>query len=144
MKKIMYALVAVMLFSAVPVYANCGMCPLDKGSMSTEDRVAKKMEKMTEKLGLSDEQAVKIKVLITEKMEMKKAIKAQMHEQMKMLTEEFSGQIKAILTDEQKVKFEEMRKEHKGSEKGSGHEHKGSGHEKKGSGDDAKGSNKGS
>jgi len=94
-----------------------------KGSTS-ENWMEKKMEKMTTTLGLSEEQAAQVKALIEAKVEKKKAIK-----------EEYTASVKALLSDEQKVKYDEMKASyHKGSMKGSGHEHggtamKGSGNE---------------
>lgn len=141
MKKIIYLLAAAVLFSATPVMANCGMCPLSGKGSSSENWVEKKMEAMKTGLGLSDEQATKIEAILNEKMESKKAIMAEKKEKMDALRAEYTAKIDAVLDDEQKAKHAEMKaKRDKGSMKGSGHEHKGSDHEMKGSGGEAKGS----
>jgi len=151
MKRSTYLLTVLLLLCAVPVFAHCGMCGFDKkGSMSTEDRVAKKMEKMTAGLGLTEEQIPQVENLITEKLDKKKAIKDTMRKEMDAVREEFSANIKALLTDEQKEKYEAMvadwkKGSKKGSMKGSDHDHKGSdkgsGSEEKGSDSEMKGSN---
>ena len=134
MKKAIYLAVAVLLMSTVStmVYACGGM-----GSMSIEEKTEKKMKMLTNKLELTEEQAVQIKVLVTEKLTKKKAIWEAKMAEIKAVKEEYSAKIQVVLTDEQKVKYEEMKKEWhkgsmKGSMKGSGHEHGGS--EMKGSG----------
>ena len=125
MKKGIYLLGIALLLSAAPVYANCGMCGLgEKGSMSSEDWLAKKMEKMTSTLSLTEEQVPQVEALIKEKMEKKEAIKTEMNGKIEAMMEEYSTKIKALLSDEQKVKYEEMKAEgHKDMMKGSGHEH---------------------
>jgi len=138
MKKGIYLIIAAFLMSATPamVYA----CPW-MDSASIEEKVAKKMEKLTSKLALTEEQAAQIEVLVTEKLTKKKAIwKAKMAE-IKVVKEEYSTKTQAVLTDEQKVKYDEMKAAwKKGSMKGSGYEHKGSGRKMKGSGHEHGGS----
>jgi len=87
-----------------------------KGS-GTEDWAAKKLNKLTTNLELSEEQVAKVKALI----EVKKSKKQALHE-------EFKSGLAAILTAEQLEKHETMKAEHKGS-KGH-HEHGGSSHGK--------------
>jgi len=144
MKKIIYLLTAVFVLSAVPVYAGCEFCRF-KMSTYSEDWLAKKMEKMTGSLGLTEEQVPQMEALIKEKVEKKKAIFEESSGKIKAVKEEYSAKIQALLTDDQKVKYEEMKAEwKKGSMKGSGHDHKGSGSEMKGSDSEEKGSQKGS
>jgi len=136
MKKVIYLAIAVFLLSTIPamVYACPGM-----DSMSIEEKTEKKMVKLTDKLGLTEEQAAQIKVLVTEKLTKKKAIWDAKIAEIKVVKEEYSAKIQAVLTDEQKTKYDEMKKEwKKGSMKGSGHEHGGS--EMKGSGNEHGGS----
>ena len=139
MKKIVYLIAAMFLLNAAPALANCGMCPLGAKGATTEEYVEKKMEKLTSELGLSEEQAGKVKGILTDKMEKKKAAKAEKREKMDAISAEFSDKVNAVLDDEQKVKFEAIKAEwKKGSTKGSGHDHKGSGSEHKGSGTEEK------
>ena len=149
MKKIACILATAFLLSATLVMVQSGMVSAegDKGSTS-ENWMKKKLEKMTTTLGLSEDQAAQIETLMNEKMEAKKAITDNKGEEMSALREKYSADVKALLDDEQKAKYDEMKAEyHKGSMKGSGHEHggsdmkaKGSGHEHGGSDMGAKGS----
>lgn len=145
MKKAVYLLTAVFVLSATQAMAHCGMCALDKkGSTTVEDKVAKKLEKLTNKLSLTDEQAADAKVLLTEKYTKKKAIKEAKRAELDAVGEEYSGKLEALLTEDQKPAYAEMKAEWKKSKKsgcphcdkgskGSGHDHKGSDHEHKGS-----------
>lgn len=146
MKKIVYFLVVVFLLSVTPAMARCSFCAFgDKGSMSIEEKVAKKMEKMTGTLELTEEQAAQVEVLVTEKLTKKKAIWDAKMTEIKAAKEDYSTKIQAVLTDEQKVKYDAMKADYhkgsmKGSMKGSGHEHGGSDLKKKGSGHEHGGS----
>lgn len=138
MKKVIYLMIAAFLMSATPsmVYA----CPW-MDSTSIEEKTEKYMEKLTSKLSLTEEQAAQVETFVTEKLTKKKAIWDAKMAEIKVVKEEFSTKIKTVLTDEQKVKYDEMKAEHKkGSMKGSGYEHKGSSHEMKGSGNEHGGS----
>ena len=143
MKRICNILAAACIFNTVyagMLYAHCGMCSLSK---EDGDWVEKKVQKMTENLGLSQEQAAQMRVLMNEKMEKKKAIQSEKSDALEAVKEEYSAKIKALLTDEQKVKYEVMMKGRAANGmKGSGHdhEHKGSHGEMKGSDYENKGS----
>jgi len=114
--------------------AHCGKCGLPKEG-GTDDYVAKKAEKLTDKLGLSAEQSAQAKVLIKEKMEKKHTIMQEKSDAIEAVKEEYSAKLAALLNDEQKVKYEAMQAEWKEEGmKGSHHDHKGSGYEHKGSG----------
>ena len=135
MKKAIYLAIAVFLVSTFPAMVHA--CP-GMDSMPIEERVTKKMKMLTSKLGLTVEQAAQIKVLVTEKLTKKKAIWDKKIAEIKVVKEEYSTKVKALLDDEQKVKYDEMKAGyHKGSMKGSGHEHGGSDNEMKGSGSEA-------
>lgn len=128
MKRIFMFLIAALFLAAGTSYAGCGVCETGKGSKSG-DMVEKKMGKMTEALGLTDEQASEVKALMSEKMAKKEAVRAEAHEKKYAIHEEYSGKIRALLNEEQQVKFDAM-KAKKGSQKGSGKkEKKGSSHE---------------
>jgi len=140
MRKIICLMTAVFVLGAVPVYAGCEFCKFHK-SMSSEDWLAKKMEKMTSSLELTEEQIPQVKKLIEEKIKRKQAIFEKSMDDIEMIKEEYSAKIQELLSDEQKVQYEAMQKEWKeDSMKGSSYEHKGSGHEMKGSGSEMMGS----
>ncbi|HEY9248871.1 MAG TPA: hypothetical protein VIO38_07055 [Rariglobus sp.] len=75
---------------------------------------------MKEKLGLSDAQVEQLKKIFAEEREQLKALrekegdKKAKHEEMLKIREAFKAKIEAVLTAEQKAKFEEMRKKHEG------------------------------
>ncbi len=136
MKKVLITTTLATFVSVTLVFAFCGMCGIVeanesmkgfKGSMK-ENWAEKKVEMMTEKLGLSEEQATQLKAIMDQKMEKKKAIWAEKKEKMDALREEYKTNLKGILTEKQMEKYEAM-KEEKGSAKGS-KEHGGKEHGK--------------
>ncbi|MCK5083619.1 MAG: hypothetical protein KAR31_11980 [Candidatus Omnitrophica bacterium] len=105
------ALLAVaLLFTATMAQANCGMFKLAKGKKS-EDWVQKSIERMTEKIGLTEDQVPQVEALVKEKAEKKKAVKEECRVKTKGLVEDYSGKIRALLTEEQQKKFDECKKE---------------------------------
>lgn len=138
MKKILLLVMGVLIFSATTVFAHCGKCGIGDAKGSTSENWAeKKLNMMTEKLELSEEQTAEVKVILEEKMAKKKAIKEEKKVKMDALTEEFTTKVTAVLNEEQQAKFNKMKAEH--DKKGSGHEKKGSDHDH---GDHKKGSMK--
>jgi hypothetical protein len=137
MKKLII-LTALLAFAgmATPVFAHCGKCGVgdDKKVMDVDAKV----EKLTKKLGLSEDQANKLKPVLQEKMDKKKALYEKKKADMQALHDDYQAKLKGILTPEQLSKYEAMKEgmmEHKGSmmdgHKGSMdmegmHEHKGS------------------
>ncbi|MFV0365547.1 MAG: Spy/CpxP family protein refolding chaperone [Mangrovibacterium sp.] len=105
------------------------------GRMSPEEQVAHETERLTKRLELTEEQQVKVKaVLEAQAAEMKAQMEAQrekmgddpeamreqmeenrdaMREKMEERMKKKEAQIKALLTDEQKVAYDEMRSEMK-------------------------------
>jgi periplasmic protein CpxP/Spy len=73
-----------------------------KHGFSVDDKV----KHMTEKLGLTSEQQSSLRAILEEKKEKMEAL----HEQMRALREEHREKIRAVLTDEQKAKYDEMKK----------------------------------
>lgn len=69
--------------------------------------VDEKLEKMTKKLGLTTEQQASIRTILEEKKTKMEGLK----EQMKSSGDETQEKIKAVLTDEQKTKYDDMKKE---------------------------------
>lgn len=74
--------------------------------MSVEDRVAE----MTKTLGLSEDQQKKITAIYTEFESKRKEGTRPSREEMMAKQEQMDKQINALLTDEQKKKYEEMAK----------------------------------
>ncbi len=99
-------MIALAIFISAPAFANeKGCCMGGKGGFAE-----KKVERLKEKLSLSDSQAAQIKSIFDSKKEKMISLKNETHDQ-----------VAAVLTPEQKEKFEAMKKEFK--EKRS--EHKG-------------------
>ena len=78
--------------------AHCGKCGVEGDHTPHAERMDKKMDHMSEKLGLTAEQQTQIE-----------AIKNEKQEKIKALHEEAQAKIKAVLTDEQKAKFDGMK-----------------------------------
>ena len=116
-------LTAALVFAATMAHVNYGFCQPDKGKKS-EDLVQKRIEKMTERLGLTEEQVGQVEVLMKEKLEKKKAVKEELRAKVKSLREEYSVKIEALLDDDQKVKHDEWKKEMKEMKReGQGYRH---------------------
>lgn len=112
MKKVLLLAAAILALNVVPAMAHCGACGASeaKGSMKM-DKSAKldaKVAEVTEALGLSEEQAGKMKTLIADKWEKKAAIKAEKHDKMHALKDEFKASAAEILDEGQMAKMEEM------------------------------------
>ncbi len=95
--KITSILAALLLFIAVPVFANDGGACAAKGK---GDFAQKRIERMKEKLALSDAQADQIKGIFEAKKQKMEALKT-----------EIDAEVNAVLTPEQKEKHEAMKKE---------------------------------
>ena len=124
-----------LLLSAVCAIVLCGgIADVNaKGPNGDFDRrpsieeMKKHEEMFAQKLGLSDEQKTKAEELGKagrEKMEPLMKQKKELHEKMDKLRKENMEEFEKILTDEQKTKLKEMKKEHKGKHFGKRH-HKG-------------------
>jgi Spy/CpxP family protein refolding chaperone len=104
-----------------------------KESMTPEQRAERMTNKMTEELGLSEDQKQKIYQINLENAEKRQVQREAMVEERKAKREEMQAQtkaqneqIEAILTPEQKTKWEEVKKENRkeireGSRGGRGH-----------------------
>lgn len=91
------------------------------------EEMKKHEEMFANKLGLSEEQRAKAKELREagrKKMEPLMKQKKELHEKMENLRKENMEEFEKILTDEQKAKLNEIKKEHKGKHFGKRH-HKG-------------------
>lgn len=123
MKKLVILTVLLAFAGVTPVFAHCGKCGVgDKKVMDADAKV----QKLTKKLGLSQEQADKLKPVIQEKLDKKKALHEKKKADMQAIHDDFKAKLKGILTPEQLQKYETMKSE-KMEDKGSMmHEHKGS------------------
>lgn len=97
-------LTALSLLAALPLQADDAMG--DKHPMMME----KKLEKMTKELDLTPDQQARVKAVLEEQKPKMQAL----HEQKKKLAEETHQRIESVLTEEQKAKFAEMKRERHG------------------------------
>ncbi len=103
MIKITTLMIALALFVSATAFANEKGCYMG----GKEGFAEKRVERLTEKLSLSDAQAAQIKSIFDSK-----------KEKMIALKNETNDQVAAVLTPEQKEKFEAMKKEFKEKRKG--------------------------
>ena len=125
MKRVSLLTVA-LLFATTVAYTHYGHREMDKGK-STEDIVKMKMEKMTERLNLTDEQVAQIEPLVKEKIEKKKAVMEEARTKKQAISEEYKTKVQALLDEEQQQKLDEWKKEKeemKGKGYGYGRKHK--------------------
>ena len=113
MIKNMSLIIALALLLSAPVFANENGHPMKDKAHWGE----KRMERLTEKLSLSDEQAAQIKAIFEASKEKMMALQKETHEQ-----------VAAVLTPEQNETYAAMKKEHQEKRK----EHKGNLKEHKG------------
>jgi Spy/CpxP family protein refolding chaperone len=79
------------------------------------DRTQQRVEKMKERLNLSDDQTRQLQQIFQEAHQQWQADQGKADkETMRARHEKMNEQIKSILTPEQRQKFEQMRKEHRG------------------------------
>ena len=115
MKKILLLAVCAVVLSGGVVNAKDLREDFDKRPPIEE--IKKHEEMFAQKLGLSDEQKQKAEDLRKEsrkKMEPLMKQKKELHKKMESLRKENMEEFEKILTDEQKAKLKEMKKEHKG------------------------------
>ena len=115
MKKMLLLAVCAVVLSGGVVNAKEHREDFDKRPPIEE--IKKHEEMFAQKLGLSEEQKQKAEDLRKEgrkKMEPLMKQKRELHEKMEKLRKENMEEFEKILTDEQKTKLKEMKKEHKG------------------------------
>lgn len=117
--------------SAKPNGCGCKDCPMPmdgaKPCMKMEKMHDKMQDKMDQYLGLSDEQKVKAKEIHQQGRQKVKPLMEEMRtlrEKMDSMREENMKEFEAILTPDQKVKFEKMKAERKSKMKGRFHKGK--------------------
>lgn len=130
-KLLMIAALFTMTFAGA--FAQRGQGSQQKEPMTPEQRAEKMTMKMTEELGLSEDQKQKIYQINLENAEKRQVQREAMEEERKAKREEMQAQTKAqneqivaILTPEQKTKWEEVKKENRkeirgGTRGGRGH-----------------------
>jgi protein CpxP len=112
MKKI---LVAALLFVGLTTFAQ-GKSKPQVEKMSTEQKVAQKVERITSELNLTEKQVAEIKIMVEKEMTQKEANKARikaLREELKPTKEEreaVKSEMKRILTPEQFNKLQELQK----------------------------------
>lgn len=115
--KLSLALVLMAFFASAALAQSA-----DRKSMSKEEKVKMKVERMKTELSLSDEQASKIENIFLN--HSKSADKSGTKEDWKNKKEAIHSEIKAVLTADQLAKFEAMQAERKDKMK-ERHKHKG-------------------
>ena len=127
MKKLLsFVVCAVVLSGTVVEVSAKGPRPEFDKRPSIEE-IKKHEEMFAKKLGLTDEQKEKAEALRKEgreKMEPLMKQRRELHEKMEKVRKENMEEFEKILTDEQKEKLREMKKEHEGKHFGKRH-HKG-------------------
>lgn len=132
MKKLIM-IAAIFMMTYAGAFAQRGQGSQQKEPMTPEQRAEKMTMKMTEELGLSEDQKQKIYKINLENSQKREAQRAAMEQERKANRSEMQAQakaqneqIEAILTPEQKTKWEEVKKENRkeireGSRGGRGH-----------------------
>lgn len=117
MKRILWLVLVVLFLTAGNLYAHCGKCGVgDEAVENAAAQVDEKVAKLTEDLGLDDEQKARLKVIIQEKMDKKQQIMADKHKAMDALHEDFQAKLKEVLTAEQFKKWEAIKADKAGME----------------------------
>lgn len=128
------ALVGAALFAATPVRAEdpaagapapAPETKAEKKADKQEDKMDRRLQEMKTELGLSDDQVAKIKTIREEQFAAMKAIhdddalsKEDKKEKLKPMKEATDAKISAVLTDDQKTKWAETKKNRKHKNKG--------------------------
>lgn len=141
MKKVLLIVVLFLgVFSFAQAQRGTGQRPSQtagaRAQMSPAERIENQVKQMKERLVLTDDQTVKVKDILTKYSENQRAAfkkakesgqevdREKMREEMKATMEKQNGEIKALLTAEQKAKYEAMMKEReermKNGQKGKG------------------------
>ncbi len=107
-----YSTVALLLLVSqlsYPVHAEPKRKRLD--SQKIEEIKEKHMDKLTRELNLTSDQQSKVKAAFDEQKPKIEALHKEMAEKRKALMEETDGKIEAVLTPEQKTKYEKIKAE---------------------------------
>jgi hypothetical protein len=108
MKKALAALTAVLLFGGTGLRADYDVGDLDEKSQ--EEFVNEKLEKLDDKLELTDEQESDIRAILNDKFEDMRNAKDD-PEELRNIKEEKKAEIRGVLTDEQKAKYDRMKRD---------------------------------
>jgi Spy/CpxP family protein refolding chaperone len=111
--------------SAVLALAATRTVALADESAGKGDRIQHRVERMKERLNLTDEQARQLQQIFQEARQQWQADQGKAdRETMRARHEKMHEQIKSILTPEQQQKLEEMKKEHRGRGRWNRHKEK--------------------
>jgi len=102
MKKAIYFMLAVFLMSVAPAMVHAGE---NVESMSIEEKIAKKMKRLTSELKLTEEQVEQVSALLSVRLRKRKAIIAGQMAKLEAASKDSLTQIQAVLTDKQKTKY---------------------------------------
>ncbi|MGN0213827.1 MAG: hypothetical protein ACI4AH_03340 [Muribaculaceae bacterium] len=105
------------LFFALAVMIGAGTMFAQRGEGRQRMTVEQTVEGMTKELGLTAEQQKKITAIYTEHDNNRKKNSNMTREQMQAEREKLDKEVSAVLTDEQKKKYETMKKSRRGGGK---------------------------
>lgn len=106
MKKVLG--IALMLAFLVPAGALADCKDEKTCDLAHAKYIDKKVQKLTKKLSLTEDQQGKVRSALEKKMEAKAAIHQEVHTKLKSVTETFDSDMKGILDDAQEKKFEKL------------------------------------
>jgi periplasmic protein CpxP/Spy len=104
MKAMRVILSGLLAFGSLSVYANDM-----KGASGQAQSAEQKLEKLDKELDLTSTQKEQVRTLLDEKMSKKAA--ATTDQEMQALKDEYKQKIRALLTDEQKTKYDSMKED---------------------------------
>ncbi len=116
---------AIIIFCFV-VCAGVGLAQDEKGDKdkkTPEERAAHRTDKLTEKLSLNEEQKSQVSVATIDHFKSMKEMKSRMKalkEEMKAERDAYDSKIQSVLTQEQQIKYAEMKEERRKRNKDSG------------------------
>lgn len=109
MNKIFAGLFVFLFLTAASAQANEGHNHWDKGDM-----VGKRVENLSKKLSLTDDQKGKVEGMLKEQVEKKHQLMEDNQKAMKALDDDFKTKLTGVLTPEQVKKWEAMKENSKG------------------------------
>lgn len=116
MNKVFLGLLVSLFLMTANAQAHCGKCGVgDSPKEDMSSMVSSKVEKLTKELSLTDEQKGTVEGLIKAKMEKKHQIMGENKKAMDALHEDFTTKLNGVLTEEQKTKWEALKKDDHGA-----------------------------
>lgn len=105
------------LFFALAVIIGAGTIAAQRSNRGENITVEQRVEEMTKQLGLTSEQQTKIKAIYTEHYGKQKQNTGKTREEMRAEREKLDKDVSAVLTDEQKKKYQSMKQSRRGGGK---------------------------